>query len=127
MIPLGKIFRCTREEDGVFGKVVLNGKAICESLENEEYMVHEGLYRCKKDNTGRFRWWRLEDRFGRTYIEIHDGANENNSLGCVLFGTGIEISRGKKKGIFGGEEALQRFSSALGDNDVFDLQIINLF
>jgi len=45
-----------------------------------------GSYRCIKDNTGRFRFWKILDVIGRENIEFHNGNLACHTDGCILLG-----------------------------------------
>lgn len=42
-------------------------------LDNEPFVscIKEGVYKVKRDHTGKHRWYKLMDVEGRTFIEIH--------------------------------------------------------
>ena len=124
MIPVARLTRVSREDEGIFGVVTLNNKVVCLTLENPDLEICEGIYRCAEDNTGRHQWWRLEDRHGRKDIEIHIGNTEDSSKGCILFGSYFGQLKGKKAVINSGG-ALEKFKDALQDHDKFDLVITN--
>jgi hypothetical protein len=128
MLPLVKMNRHSREEDGIFSTIVLNGMFVCLALENDEHMIQAGIYRCTRDFTGRHKWWRLEDRNGRTLIEIHIGNTEDASKGCILFGSTLASLNGKKALLRSGD-ALEVFLESLEDlgYEDFDLQITESF
>lgn len=55
-------------------------------------------YRCKKDNTGRHRYWKILDVKGRMAIEFHVGNYASDSDGCILLGQSWGIMRNEKTG-----------------------------
>ena len=128
MIPQAELFRVCNQHDGVIGSIVLDGEYICQSLENNEHMINAGTYRCTRDHTGKHRWWKLEDRDGRTNIEIHGGITEDWSLGCILLGKSILHAPNKKELAYS-EDALLLFLSKLENLgfEAFDLTIIDCF
>ena len=45
-----------------------------------------GTYQCKKDNKGKYRYWKILDVQGRTGIEFHNGNIAIDTDGCILLG-----------------------------------------
>lgn len=45
-----------------------------------------GTYKCKKDNTGRHRFWKILDVEGRENIEMHIANFTSELKGCIAFG-----------------------------------------
>ncbi len=45
-----------------------------------------GTYQCKKDNTGRYRFWKILNVPGRSGIEFHNGNFAVDTDGCILLG-----------------------------------------
>ena len=53
-----------------------------------ESCIPEGVYVVKRDTTGRWQWFAIQDVEGRTNIEIHQGNKAVNSNGCILLACG---------------------------------------
>jgi hypothetical protein len=80
--------------------------------------IPEGVYKVKRDKTGRFQWYRLESVVGRTNIEIHGGVLPEHSEGCILVG----MFHDTKYNLKGSDIALNQLLSEIGDNS-FELTI----
>lgn len=48
--------------------------------------IPEGVYVVKRDKTGRFQWYSIQDVPGRTFIEIHPANKVNQLEGCIALG-----------------------------------------
>lgn len=77
----------------ILGKLYYDGKEVAKTLENpwlenhnEVSCIPEGSYECKRDNIGKFRYWRVELVPGRQNIEIHNGNTEKDTAGCIIIG-----------------------------------------
>jgi hypothetical protein len=46
--------------------------------------IPAGIYKFKRDNCGRFQWFKVLDVPGRTHIEFHEGHKPTHSEGCIL-------------------------------------------
>lgn len=55
-----------------------------------------GTYQCKKDNTGRYRFWKILDVPGRKNIEFHNGNFATDTDGCILLGQSWAIMANNK-------------------------------
>jgi hypothetical protein len=53
-----------------------------------ESCIPEGVYVVKRDTSGRWQWFAIQDVPGRTNIEIHQGNKAVNSNGCILLACG---------------------------------------
>jgi hypothetical protein len=45
-----------------------------------------GVYKCKKDNTGKYRFWKVLNVEGRDAIEMHVANFASELRGCIAFG-----------------------------------------
>lgn len=52
--------------------------------------IPEGVYTVRRDEAGRFQWYRVENVPGRTAIELHEGIVPGHSNGCILIGSGFD-------------------------------------
>lgn len=55
-----------------------------------------GIYQCKKDNTGKYRFWKILNVPGRSGIEFHNGNYANETDGCILLGQSWAVMSNKK-------------------------------
>ena len=55
-----------------------------------------GTYQCNKDNTGRYRFWKISDVPGREYIEFHPGNYATDTNGCILLAQDWTFARNEK-------------------------------
>lgn len=74
--------------------------------------IPEGDYLVKRDKHGRHQWWSVQDVEGRTFIEFHEGAIVQHSLGCILLGTRFDNGT-----LFGSTKALMQLLEFHGDED----------
>jgi len=77
----------------VLGSLELEGKEIAKTLENpwlnnEPFIscIPVGEYKATKDDTGKFRYWKVLNVECRGLIEIHNGNVESETEGCILVG-----------------------------------------
>ena len=83
------IRRLTIKGGATFGEIFLNNIKIGVTLEPTGLKIKKDTYSAKVYNSPRFhrKVVKLEDKHGRTYIEIHAGNYVSNSTGCILIGT----------------------------------------
>lgn len=105
--------------DRTIGKL-FNGEFSAKTLErpwldNERNVscVPEGLYKVKRDKSGRFQYYAIQDVVGRSYIEFHGGAYVNHSDGCILIGEKLT----NELNLVGSDSALSAMIDHIGDND----------
>jgi len=55
-----------------------------------------GTYQCKRDNTGKYRFWKILNVPGRRYIEFHNGNFADETDGCILLGQDWAFMSNKK-------------------------------
>jgi len=53
--------------------------------------IPEGIYRIKRNKTGRFQYYEVMDVPNRTNIEMHKGTKPSHSNGCILFLTDEDL------------------------------------
>ena len=76
----------------ILGTLLDGDKILARTLENphrnslKDSAIPAGKYKCVKDNTGKFQYWRLLNVKGRENIELHNGNFESDTEGCILFG-----------------------------------------
>jgi hypothetical protein len=106
--------------DRTVGYIVTSGGTnICKTLErpwadNERNVscIPEGTYVIRRDDTGRFRWFRFDSVPFRTHIEMHAGVYPTHSDGCVLIGTAHD----HELNLDGGTVGLDSLVDAVGDD-----------
>lgn len=89
-----KLKRIASDKDGTFGVLVVNGKALCVTCE-EEWLdnrksvscIPPGRYTVRPHNGAKYKnVWILEGTSPREAILIHWGNTKNNTAGCILMG-----------------------------------------
>lgn len=77
------------------------GLEICRTLENpfrkttKDSAIPAGIYKCVKDNTGKFQFYKVLNVPNRSNIEIHQGNYESDTEGCILVGESWAIMNNK--------------------------------
>jgi hypothetical protein len=95
-----KLTRFSYGPNGTFGILEVDGKEYytVEPPWNDNEVgrscIPEGTYRIRRDFTGKFHGFRLEDVPGRTAIEMHKGSTMRHTAGCIIPGTGLGFVRG---------------------------------
>lgn len=51
--------------------------------------IPEGAYLCVRDKHGKWQAYRVQDVWGRTAIEFHEGRDVVNTDGCILLGESL--------------------------------------
>lgn len=76
------------------GIMYIGGKEVCRTLENpwldnktDISCIPVGQYEVAKDDTGKFKYWRIKDVPNRSLVEIHNGNIERHTKGCILIGS----------------------------------------
>ncbi len=116
-----EILRVERGGDGTFGMILIDNKAVCLSLEPFD-SIPEDSYLVKADDTGRWRYYRVENVIGFTNIEFHTGNSIKDTAGCIL--TGTSIGRiGEQRCVLQSRKAMDVFQDALGGDQEFTLTI----
>ena len=101
MIELDETFISTLERPWLRNKVNIS-------------CIPEGSYIVKRDNTGRFQWFAVQDVEGRTNIEFHGGVVPEHSEGCILVG----IDHDKYWNLYDiDERGLNKLLDHVGDED----------
>lgn len=79
--------RVVRNKDG-FGTMYYRGVYLCDTLENPEFIIADGLYPIKWTYSPKFNAFRFEigDVPGRSRLLIHEGNYIKDSKGCLLVG-----------------------------------------
>ena len=75
--------------------------------------IPEGAYHVKRDKTGRFQYYAVQNVPGRTNIEFHEGNLVNHSQGCILVGKRLSRDLELVDSKVGINELLEH----IGDND----------
>ncbi len=96
--------RTNYHQEGTLGKWLFNGKHLCFTLErpengnkpddkqtpqNDSGCIPEGIYKVKKDYTGKFQCFSIQDVPNRSAIETHQANTIDELLGCVALGDKI--------------------------------------
>lgn len=111
----------------ILGNLLDGDKIIARSLENphrnsfKDSAIPTGKYRCTKDDTGIFRYWKLVNVTNRTNIEIHNGNFEADTEGCILFGKQWAIMKDQLS-VTDSKATMSKLKKILPDN--FELEII---
>lgn len=63
---------------------------------NDLSCIPFGEYKCKKDNTGKYKYWKILDVDGRQAVEFHNGNYVTDSEGCILLGQSWAIMSNAK-------------------------------
>ena len=63
---------------------------------NDFSCIPFGEYHCKKDNTGNYRYWKINGVENRVGVEFHNGNYASDSNGCILLGQAWSIMRNEK-------------------------------
>lgn len=76
-----------RNSDG-FGSLHYRGVYLCDTLENNEFLIKPGTYPLKWTYSPKFKAFRFEvgDVPGRSRLLIHEGNYVGDSKGCILVG-----------------------------------------
>lgn len=80
------IVRDERREDGVEGRMFLDGKRFADTLEREAVMIPHGVWPIVRHESPKFGRPTLLIKCDRGYTLIHGGSRPGHSLGCVLAG-----------------------------------------
>lgn len=75
--------------------------------------IPEGQYRVKRDKTGRWQWYAIQDVPGRTFIEIHPANKVSHLEGCIGLGKGWYDEKTLHKSV----EACKKLLNFHGDDD----------
>lgn len=75
--------------------------------------IPEGAYHVKRDKTGRFQYYAVQNVPGRTDIEFHAGNFVEHSQGCILVGEALNSSME----LSNSNNAINELLSYIGDND----------
>ena len=114
--------RFSRSNQATVGKLYLDGVFLAYTLENpwldnEPFIscIPLGEYKVIKDDTGKFRYWKLLNVEGRSGIEIHNGNIEKHTQGCILIGCKF-IIKNDEPFITNSKNTLNKLRSILDDN-----------
>ena len=85
------IYREKQTSDATFGKAVLNGVTICETMERTAVMIPKGVYPAVKALSPHFGFDTPHLSVpGRTYIEIHPANYPSQLEGCIAMGMSLD-------------------------------------
>jgi len=109
--------------------VKLDGKFLCFMLEppnrnnGKDSCIPEGEYTCKPYSSAKYKSvWEVQKVPKRTYILIHSGNTDKDSLGCLIPGTSVGYL-GTKRAVLNSKKALKIIRSKIGINNPFRLII----
>lgn len=110
----------------ILGILLDETKELARSLENpyrntkKDSAIPLGIYKCKRDYTGKFQYWKVLDVPGRENIEIHPGNTEKDTEGCILLGEKWDIMN-NELAIINSKATLEKLKSILPEE--FELEI----
>jgi len=118
-------FKETR--DGTFGRLILDGKVLCVTLEepwlgnkSKISCIPAGTYTANKYSGTKFKdVWHVEEVPGRSFILIHAGNTIEDTEGCILVGT-----RHNSVGVVESKKALDYLRTVLSKS--FTLEVTSL-
>lgn len=84
--------------------------------------IPAGSYAVKRNVTGKFQYYGIQDVPGRTHIEIHPANSVDQLAGCIALGFRAESVNGR---IGDSVLACCKFLELIGDND-FTLNIVEV-
>lgn len=129
-----KMNKCTlkrviRSNKATLGILYLKDKEIARTLENP-YLdnrpliscIPEGEYKCIRDRTGKFQWWKVLDVERRVNIEIHQGNTEKDTKGCPIVGERWGFL-GEELAVLNSVKTLKKIEPLLGEE--FILEVVN--
>lgn len=84
------IIRCFRTDKAIGGHLYLNGKYICDTLENADKLIPCGMYNVEVNNSPKFKRdlpliFNINNPASRG-LRLHAGNYPEDSAGCVLVG-----------------------------------------
>lgn len=85
---LVKLYRDYPDGDSIFGRLWVDGKSYCDTLEPTLWAIPAGFYRLRLTMSPRFGEILplLDNVVGREGIRIHPGNRARDSHGCILVG-----------------------------------------
>lgn len=75
--------------------------------------IPEGCYLVKRDKTGRFQYYAVQEVPNRSAIEFHAGNFVEHSQGCILVGEGLN----REQDLVNSNNAINKMVEIIGDND----------
>lgn len=84
-------------------------------LDNEPNVscIPEGTYLVKRDSSGRWQYYSIQNVPNRTFIEIHPANTTEQLAGCLALG----VSSLEDGSLIRSQEAVNYFVETVGDND----------
>lgn len=112
----------------ILGKLESDGKEIAATLENPWLdnlqgisCIPSGQYKCVKDNTGKFQWWKILDVEGRQDIEIHQGNYAKDTRGCIIIGQDWAWE-GEEPKVINSTATLKKLQKILSDEFIIEIK-----
>lgn len=122
--PLMLVRHCVRGKS-VIGNISFRGVYICDSLENIDFLIKEGVYRLEKSFSPKFKR-QLYEVVGvpnRSALRIHAGNYYYDSKGCILVG----IVPQDKAYINYSTVNLNRLHRIISDCSILSIKIVNCY
>ena len=108
-----ELSRVEYSDSGVFGVLLVKGKAFCVTLENSSNYIPDGVYVCKPKTSPKFgRTFEVLSVKDRTDILFHGGNYNEDSTGCILLGESYGKIAGKRA-ILSSRKAVDKFLKEL--------------
>lgn len=79
--------------------------------------IKPGLYKVRRDTTGRWQYYRVENVEGRTFIEFHPGTRPGHTEGCILVGSSLD----SKFNLHGSDQTLAKMLELYPDGFMLDI------
>lgn len=125
-----ELVRLDKNEFGVFGVLLMDGKAFCVTLEPEDKNNQEnisciptGTYLCKRVVTPRHgETFQILNVPNRTNVLFHAGNTEIDTLGCVLVARQFGVL-GAKRAILNSGDTFKQFMHDTINETYFSLHI----
>lgn len=115
-----RLIRDIETEDGTFGTLHLDGKLLCQTLEDRWVnntprvsCIPKGRYLCVSYSSAKFPdVWEITNVPGRTKILTHAGNTHLDTSGCVIVGTAVG-KIGDTYGVVGSQAAMVKLRATL--------------
>ena len=127
------IVRLEKDSEGLFGKIIIDNRVFCHTLENQDLAIPPGHYICKfvnspnlgDDDPDTQDFYEITEVEGRTNILIHVLNWWYESKGCIGLGTKRGVLK-NCKAILNSSIAIKAFHKELNKKD-FLLNIYDVY
>ena len=94
-----KLYRSKPQGEAICGKLLVDGKPFCDTLEHTDYAIRAGFYPVTLTMSPRFGEILplIGNVVGRCGIRIHAGNYPRDTTGCILVGVASTTLKGSKK------------------------------